>query len=99
MPNSAATSVAGLPLWSHSSTACCLKALLNFFRVFLDSITGAFIQVLSFVVFLYLCTSNRRSPKQLMLESVRTGQSPPTSGHLSTSQPTEDTKRLPRSLS
>src|SRR5277367_3434871 len=62
MPNSAATSVAALPLLSQSSTACCLKVLSNFFRVFLVSITGAFIQVLSFDVFLYLCPFFRAGP-------------------------------------
>src|SRR5450755_2854502 len=62
MPNSAATSVAALPLLSQSSTACCLKVLSNFFRVFLDSITGVFIQVVAFGVFLYLCPIFRAGP-------------------------------------
>jgi hypothetical protein len=38
--------------------------LSNFLRVFGDGITGVFIQVLSIVVFLYLCPSNRRSPRR-----------------------------------
>src|ERR1700690_2163777 len=62
MPNSAATSVAALPLLSQRSTACCLKALSNFFRVFLDWITGVFIVALPFNVSLYLCPPNRAGP-------------------------------------
>src|ERR1019366_5051590 len=62
MPSSAATSVAALPLLSHSSTACSLNALSNFLRTFLDSITGLFIVLLSFIVFLHLSPPNRRSP-------------------------------------
>src|ERR1035441_9363118 len=62
MPNSAATSVAALPLLSQSSTACCLKVLSNFLRVFLDWITGVFIVALPFIVSLYLCPPNRAGP-------------------------------------
>src|ERR1022692_1160729 len=62
IPNSAATSVAALPLLSQSSTACCLKVLSNFFRVCLDWITGAFIVALPFNVSLYLCPPKRAGP-------------------------------------
>src|ERR1035437_255215 len=71
MPNSAATSVAALPLLSQSSTACCLKVLSNLFRVFLVSITGAFIQVLSFDVFLYLCPFFRAGPVMLAVNPLK----------------------------
>src|ERR1035438_3311700 len=69
MPNSAATSVTALPLLSQSSTACCLKVLSNFFRGFLDSITGVFIQVVAFGVFLYLCPIFRAGPKRQTLKN------------------------------
>jgi hypothetical protein len=41
-----------------------LKALSNFFRVRLDSITGSFIEALSFIVCLNLCPPFRRSLKR-----------------------------------
>src|SRR5207248_7795784 len=62
IPNSAATSVADLPLLSHSSTARCLKALSNFLRVLLGCVTGSFIGALPFIVSLNLCPPFRRSP-------------------------------------
>src|ERR1035438_5125890 len=62
MPNSAATSVAALPLLSQSSTACCLKVRSNFFRVFFAWFTGVFIVVLAFTVPLYLCPFFRAAP-------------------------------------
>src|SRR5271169_6550844 len=73
-PNSAATSVAALPLWSHSSTARCLKALSNFRRGLLVWITGSFINVLWFDVFLYLCPPNRRRPPVLKRRRTLPGQ-------------------------
>src|SRR5277367_3778718 len=73
MPNSAATSVAALPLLSQSSTACCLKVLSNFFRVFLHWITGAFIVALSFYVSLYLCPFFRAGPHRGEGERLRLG--------------------------
>src|ERR1035437_8356642 len=65
MPSSAATSVAALPLLSHSSTAWHLKALSNFFRVCLDWITGLLIRVYLLLVF-FVPVSARSAQPQTM---------------------------------
>src|ERR1039458_6147911 len=62
MPSSAATSVAALPLLSHSSTAWHLKALSNFFRVCLNWITGLLIRVYLLYVFFVPVSARSAQP-------------------------------------